>query len=214
MAAIRAATRAELGSRGYSGVTFEGVARRLGTSKPVLYRRYRNRAHLVADALAAELAPAVGALPRPGSGSAPSLRTDLLALLGRSLARREEIGPDTLRALLGDADADLRADLVDRSRRNLLTALRGVVDAAVARGDLGPGPIPDLVLLTPVTLSHAELTAAGRGSDPEFLARVVDEVAVPLFRAHAGPARPEAGRPAEQAPAALRSPGDRGAETR
>jgi AcrR family transcriptional regulator len=40
MSAIRAATRAELADYGYAGVTFEGVARRAQTSKPVLYRRY------------------------------------------------------------------------------------------------------------------------------------------------------------------------------
>ena len=36
LAAIDHATRAELEDRGYQGVTFDGVARRARTSKPVL----------------------------------------------------------------------------------------------------------------------------------------------------------------------------------
>ncbi len=51
ISAIRDATYAELEEHGYSGVTFEGVASRAKTSKPVLYRRYRSRAHMVTDAL-------------------------------------------------------------------------------------------------------------------------------------------------------------------
>ena len=44
---IRQAVRDELRDHGYPGVTFEGVARRAGTSKPVLYRRFDSRAEMV-----------------------------------------------------------------------------------------------------------------------------------------------------------------------
>ncbi|WP_141871564.1 TetR/AcrR family transcriptional regulator [Microbacterium saperdae] len=71
-AAIRAATIAELTEHGYAGVSFEGVARRAQTSKPVLYRRYSSRAHLVVDAWS-DRAPLT--LPALGSGS---LRGDLI----------------------------------------------------------------------------------------------------------------------------------------
>lgn len=190
VAAIRAATRAELGTHGYAGVTFEGVARRVGTSKPVLYRRYRNRAHLVADALFDD------PLPQPATAECRALHEDLIRVLGDSLAARAQIGSDTLRALLGDADLTLRTELVERARRHLLEALRGVVTAAVDRGELGAGAIPDAVLLTPIALIHADLMAAQRSSDPDFLTQVVGTVALPLLRAHAGPGPAGPGGPA------------------
>ena len=51
-AAIFAAVWAELADNGYMGLTIAGVAVRAGTSKPVLYRRWPNRARLVYAALA------------------------------------------------------------------------------------------------------------------------------------------------------------------
>src|ERR1700744_1203463 len=89
MDAIREATRAELADHGYPGVTFEGVARRAKTSKPVLYRRYRSRAHMVVDALIV-----LPRQPLPASG-APSLREDMMALLDAIMLRLNRIGIDT-----------------------------------------------------------------------------------------------------------------------
>ncbi|MFD0478308.1 TetR/AcrR family transcriptional regulator [Nonomuraea thailandensis] len=45
--AILEAAYGELLDRGYAGVTYDGVARRAETSKPVLYRRYPTRASLI-----------------------------------------------------------------------------------------------------------------------------------------------------------------------
>ena len=90
MSAIRKATRDELTDHGYSGVTFEGVARRAKTSKPVLYRRYPSRAHMVVDALLA-----VPSQPIPASPT-PSLRDHLLTLLGAMIG---QVSPHRYRQL-------------------------------------------------------------------------------------------------------------------
>jgi AcrR family transcriptional regulator len=103
MSAIREATRAELADFGYAGVTYEGVARRVRTSKPVLYRRYRSRAHMVVDAL-----PNLRWQP-DDDGIAPSqsLREDLLALFSAVVDNFMAIGIDNYRSLIADADGDL-----------------------------------------------------------------------------------------------------------
>ena len=49
--AIYRAVFDELVDHGYVGLTFEGVARRAQTSKPVLYRRWPNRLDMVVAAL-------------------------------------------------------------------------------------------------------------------------------------------------------------------
>ena len=47
----------ELQAAGYAGLTFEAVADRAGTSRAVLYRRWRNRADLVVAAARFVLTP-------------------------------------------------------------------------------------------------------------------------------------------------------------
>ena len=50
--AILDAAWAELCEVGYTALTIEAVAKRAGTSKPVIYRRWPSRAHLVIAAWA------------------------------------------------------------------------------------------------------------------------------------------------------------------
>src|ERR1035438_10184192 len=97
----------ELHDHGYSGVTYDGVARRAHTSKPVLYRRWRSRAHLVLDALTAQLPPVI---PAPDTGSQ---RGDLVALLQLIRTRFGVAGAQTIRGIVADADDELRGVVLD-----------------------------------------------------------------------------------------------------
>jgi AcrR family transcriptional regulator len=177
MSAIREATRDELDERGYSGVTFEGVARRAKTSKPVLYRRYRSRAHMVADAL-----PALRWQPRQNP-TAQSLREDLLALLSGMLDTFHRIGMNTYRSLIGDADDELfdhitaqLAELVDR------TLYRALSDAR-DRGEIGASDIPDRAATTILALLRNELFFTHNPVDQETLIDMLDTVYLPLIAA-------------------------------
>lgn len=49
--AILEATRTLLRSRGYSGVSIEGIAREAGVAKTTIYRRWENKSFLVFDAV-------------------------------------------------------------------------------------------------------------------------------------------------------------------
>lgn len=177
VAAIYDATRAELDAHGYAGVTFESVARRAGTSKPVLYRRYRNRAHLIAETLTSGIASL------PMLSSTGSLRDDIYNLFDQALTLRRGMGDDTLRALVGEADYELLDEVVGKSMRSLTTALRDAVDSAAERGEVGSGYVSDLALLAPVSLLRPDLISMRNTSDASFIAQIVDEVAIPLFTA-------------------------------
>jgi AcrR family transcriptional regulator len=177
MSAIREATRAELAEHGYPGVTFEGVARRAKTSKPVLYRRYRSRAHMVVDALLA--------LPRqpvPASGT-PSLREDLLAVLDATMDRFHRIGIDTYRSLIADADDELldtiTAQLAELAEQTIYRALSDARD----RGEIGPADIPDRAATTIVALVRNEVFFSRNPVDQEALIDIVDNVYLPLIDA-------------------------------
>jgi AcrR family transcriptional regulator len=175
MSAIREATRAELAEHGYSGVTFEGVSRRAKTSKPVLYRRYPSRAHMVVDALLA--------LPRkpvPASAT-PSLREDLLRLGDAILERFHRIGIDTYRRLIADADDELldiiTAQLAELADQTIYRALSDARD----RGEIGASPIPDRAATAIVALVRNEVFFTRNPVDQEAMTDILDNVYLPLI---------------------------------
>ena len=117
--AILEAAAAELAQGGYAGLTMDRVARRAGTNKNAIYRRWSNRAAL---ALAAYREMAERRLEAPDTGD---LREDVLVLLRRINADVDSPRADILRGLLANAadDPDLLQQLQDeytvRSRRVL-----------------------------------------------------------------------------------------------
>jgi AcrR family transcriptional regulator len=177
MSAIREATRSELTDHGYSGVTFEGVARRAKTSKPVLYRRYPSRTHMVVDALLA-----LPRQPAPTSG-APSLREDLLALLEAIMLRLDRIGIDTYRSLMADADDELldtiTAQLAELADQTIYRALSNARD----RGEIGPAKIPDRAATAIVALVRNEVFFARGPVGKDTLIDILDNVYLPLIEA-------------------------------
>ena len=177
MSAIREATRAELAKHGYPGVTFEGVARRAKTSKPVLYRRYRSRAHMVVDALVV--------LPREPvpTSRAQSLREDLLTLLDAIMDRFHSIGIDTYRRLIADADDELldtiTAQLAELADQTVYRALADARD----RGEIGSANIPDRTAMAFVALVRHEVFFTRNPVDRKALIDIVDSVYLPLIEA-------------------------------
>ena len=101
----------ELQDVGYAGLTIEAVADRAGTSRAVLYRRWRNRAELVIAAMRRHRPMLSGEIPDTGS-----LRDDVLAVLRRMSGRLAEIGPETIYGLIGDYFADADAVLPHSGR--------------------------------------------------------------------------------------------------
>lgn len=164
----------ELRDHGYSGVTYDGVARRAQTSKPVLYRRWRSRAHLVVDALTAQL-PSVS--PAPDTGS---LRGDLIALLQLIRTRFEIAGAQTIRGIVADGDAELRSVVIELTDSFADEVSRTVFQRARERGEIGPAAIPPLVSSMAVILFRHELLFTDEPSDRK-IEEIVDTACVPLI---------------------------------
>jgi AcrR family transcriptional regulator len=97
-AAVLAATLAELTACGYAALTVDNVARRAGVHKTSVYRRWKDRAGLVLDALTENVAVGV---PIPDTGA---IDTDLQAY-ARSLVAwlSSPLGRGVLAASVSDA---------------------------------------------------------------------------------------------------------------
>ena len=166
---------AELAERGYHQVTFEGVARRAGTSKPVLYRRYTSRAAMVLAALdttlQAQFPPVL-----PGG-----LREDLLTLLRYTDNRARSLGANTFRGLIGELDDETAAPMSAAIIAAEHVLAEQVIGPAVERGELGRTPIPSAVLRVPFSVLREQFLF--RTDPPLSLDEIVDDVSVPLFRA-------------------------------
>jgi AcrR family transcriptional regulator len=103
-AAVLRATLAVLDELGYGRLTLEEVARRAGTTKPAIYRRWRSRQRLVLAALGRRL----GGAEAPDTGCT---LCDLDECLKVFVAAFRRMPPDVLGPLFADCtdDPELRA---------------------------------------------------------------------------------------------------------
>lgn len=140
-AAVLRATLALLDEAGYPHLTLEEVARRAGTTKPAIYRRWRGRQPLVLAALGTRL----GEARTPDTGCT---LCDLDECLKVFVAAFRRMPPDVLGPLLADCagDPELRAAFMKALFEPPRAAVRETLDRALARGDLRDEVDLDLVL--------------------------------------------------------------------
>jgi AcrR family transcriptional regulator len=141
-AAIFQAVRGELDENGYAAVTMETIARRAGTGKAALYRRWPSRTELIIDTVQATM-PGMAGLPDTGS-----LRGDILALLDAFASELRGALGDALRGLRAEAilDPSLSRQISDYTGDFASSRLRQLVGRAAARGELGRSDVSRLRL--------------------------------------------------------------------
>ena len=133
--AILAAAAAILDEAGYAGFSMDALARRAHSSKPTIYRWWRNKAALIMEVY--EEANEA-ALAGTDTGS---LRGDLIARLTKLWTWWEESwAGEALRSIIAEAQLDPATldDLRNRFMPRREEFLRPVVDRAIARGEI-PG---------------------------------------------------------------------------
>ena len=177
--AIQEAVVAEVAEHGYAGTTYDGVATRAGTSKPVLYRRWPTKANMVLDAFL-DASPGL-TLP----ADTGSLSGDLKALLRTAQSMMDRAGRRTLLGLLAELDRS-----AGESVRELLFArgadvIEPLLDRARQRGEIGDSPLPPRVAGLALDLVRHEVVIVGALTQ-ETLDTIVDEIAVPLLVARSG----------------------------
>jgi AcrR family transcriptional regulator len=183
-AAVLAATLAELTDTGYAELTVDGVARRCGVHKTTIYRRWRDRASLVADAV---IDLAAAKVPFSDTGD---IDADLREL-ARSFVRflNSPAGKAVAAATLSDASRI--PEIADAKRRFFADRFQRaapVVSAAIARGELPASTDPAELVRALVAPIYLRLLVT---AEPVSQATADKAAAVALAAARAGVLTPD-----------------------
>lgn len=169
----------ELVTKGYDALTFDAVARRASTSKPVIYRRWTTKYELVAAAARNVL----DRLPmeEPVTGN---LRDDVIAFLREASERRAPVAALAIAQLAGmyrttgTTIQDLAARLGSRDGG----VFERILDHAVARGEIDPTRLTPRVRSIVNDLYQHHLVVSMKPLDEHEIVDIVDDVFLPLVR--------------------------------
>jgi AcrR family transcriptional regulator len=175
----------ELQTSGYAKLTMERVAERAGTSRAVIYRRWRSRADLVIAAMRHNQPVLTGGIPDTGT-----VRGDVLAILRRASARIIELGPDTVIGILSDLLADEQAfnQTLEQIMRSGGEVIGTVLERGAARGEARADVSPRVARL-PLDLLRHELILTHQPPSQQSLEEIVDQVFLPLVLLEPDPPR-------------------------
>src|SRR3954468_8038255 len=137
--ALLGATRDLVTRDGYEAVTIEMIAKRAGTGRQTIYRRWPGKAELVLDAFIPHIEVQVDLAGIAVAHGTPTWENQLVEFFVDTFAALQRTSP-ALRSLMAHAqnDASFRAQLRDRLILPRRAALRALFDEGVARGALPP----------------------------------------------------------------------------
>ncbi|MEV1245670.1 TetR/AcrR family transcriptional regulator [Nonomuraea sp. NPDC049750] len=181
---------------GYHGFTYETVAARAGTSRPVLYRRWPQRE----DLLLATLTKFWQLIAVPDTGN---LRDDAIGFLRNADADRA--GMITLMSVqlagyfrgTGTSLSELRDTLLPPGQ---VTAFEMIVARAVERGELPDVPRSSRVVNLPLDLLRHDMFMTMRAVPEESIVEIVDEIWLPLLGTPGAVSAPSASAVARRRP--------------
>jgi AcrR family transcriptional regulator len=177
--AVLDAAWSELLDGGYARFTMEAVAARAHTSRPVLYRRWPNRADLAIAAIRHFMHQHPLKIPDTGN-----VRGDLIALL-QQFSKERALFAAFISLQMGEyfsetntSLADLRASLLQGNHSQLDTVLARGVD----RGEIDRSKLTPRIVSLPVDLLRHEVLMTLKPVPNAVIAGVVDEIFLPLVR--------------------------------
>ncbi len=176
--AIHDATLALLTDVGYDGLSVGAIAARAGVSKATIYRRWANKAAVVASAVEHRAATT------PPDPSGAKLREDLLQIVTWLAEQIAEQDLGMVAAVLAGmrSDPELAAAMRDKLHRDESAMIERTLHRAARRGEPIASDSDELFAqIAPAVITH-RLLIIGKPCDPPFLEHLVDRVLLPLLR--------------------------------
>jgi AcrR family transcriptional regulator len=175
--AILVATQDLLADVGYDRLSIESVAARCGAGKATIYRRWPDKAALVAEAVAVASTHHSPQIPDTGV-----LRDDMIRFAAQwhsPDSRRDTIVAGLLTAMRHHPE--LRTAVGEAIAQPGQQAFRLMVRRAVERGDIADQPDVDLVgAVLPAMVFH-QITAVDAPVDQAFITDVIDHLVLPAL---------------------------------
>jgi AcrR family transcriptional regulator len=177
--AVHAAALAEIAEHGLRGASMDGIARRAGTGKAALYRRWSNVRELGLDVFLTTMADSSPA-NYPDTGS---LREDLLGSLRGFAGLLRGPLQMVLRELISESthDPSLVAEFQARVGEPMQAQRIAMLQRAMGRGEIPTQPIDPLVFELPPAIVLHRLLLCGEVIDDETTVKLVDNVLLPLL---------------------------------
>ena len=177
--AVHAAALAEISENGLRGASMDRIAKRAGTGKAALYRRWPNVRALGLDVFLTTIAESVPqAFPNTGS-----LREDLVDSMKSFTSSFRGPIALVLRELISESAHD--PALIDEFNRRfgepMESELVSVLQRAMARGEIPTKPIDPLIFELPDALISHRLLLGGEVIDDDTCINLVDNVLLPLL---------------------------------
>lgn len=182
----------ELVEVGYGRFTIDGVATRAGTSRPVLYRRWPDRAELAMAAV--RYYGRTHQVPTPDTGT---LRGDLIAMLTQAAQSRAELAAlfsvqmGEFYAETGRTLSELRDDFLGSREQPL--GIDEILRRGVERGEIDPVRLTPRIAGLPGDLMRLDLLMNLRPPAEKTITEIVDDIFLPLVTP-----RPESATPAAE----------------
>ena len=169
---------------GYRGLSMQGVARRAGTGKAPLYRRWPNKQQMLIDVLSHQ---------PPGSQEAQAdtgqLRADLIQILTQMATAMAQPVGRSLSALIvetvlhRDRHPQAAQAVIESLLEPRLDAIMAALRRAARRGEIRPGADTSLLAQTgPALIVHQQLHYGTPPSRAE-VTEIVDRVLLPALGA-------------------------------
>lgn len=178
-AAILDAAWDELATVGYTNLTVDAVARRAGTSRAVLYRRWPTKAGLSAGAIARHTRQNPIVVPDLGK-----LRDELRYLM-RKFADQ---APPRLLKLVFEMSEDMATENMSfLDTRFQTNPMQEPIRRGIDRGEIDSSRLSPRVLRLPLSLVLHDTIITGRRISDEAIEQIVDQVFLPLVQPHGTP---------------------------
>ncbi len=184
--AVFSAALAEIAENGLRGASMDRIAKRAGTGKSALYRRWDNVRALALDVVITTMEDN---LPTPDVTTG-SLRDDLLHSMTRLSEELDGRLGIVLRELISEGahDPTLVSEFQTRFGLPKQAELMTMIQLGMSRGDIPPNPIDPYFLQIPSALVMHSMVMTGSCPSPQEAKHIVDAILRPLLTRDQPPA--------------------------